>query len=75
MNSLATRKVQSTASEICRRIRREPGLSPRVENMLDRLMQETALHVQERAVLARREALLLQMITGDQFQGLVGGRR
>ena len=43
--------------------------------MLDRLMQETALHVQERAVLARREALLLQMITGDQFQGLVGGGR
>ena len=75
VNSLATRKVQSTASEICRRIRREPGLSPRIENMLDRLMQETALHVQERTVLARREALLLQMITGDQFQGLVGGGR
>ncbi|QDZ22292.1 kinesin-like protein [Chloropicon primus] len=70
LNSLATRKIQSAAGEICRRIRREPGLSPRVENMLDRLMQEVGLHVQERVVLARREALLLQMITGEHRAGL-----
>ena len=70
VNTLSTRKIQSTAGEICRRIRREPGISPRVENMLDRLMQEIGLHVQERVVLARREALLLQMITGDNIPGM-----
>ena len=74
LNSLATRKIHSTAGEICRRIRREPGLSPRVENMLDRLMEEVGLHVQERVVLARREALLLQMITGEH-RGMGGLRR
>ena len=74
VNSLATRRIQSTAGEICRRIRREPGLTPRVENMLDRLMQEVGLHVQERVVLARREALLMQMITGGG-ERLPGMRR
>ena len=63
--SLGQRKIQSAAAELCRRIKKEPGISARVEAMLDRLVLEVGLHVEERHVLARREAILLQMLTGE----------
>ena len=63
--SSAHRRIHNAAADLCRRIKKEPGISPRIEAMLDRLLQEIGMHVEERHVMARREAILLQMLTGD----------